>query len=638
MVRSKPARRGSYKRTGRFYTGDFIAWDGEGVTDSKGKHRYIIFAASTGDYIISKDGPTPEGLSTTDCLDLLLEVTSSNPGTYNVIYGGSYDCNKILKDLIYSPTRLKKLWENSQCFYKNYHIEWVKGKWLKVHDMSTGRRATLYDVISFFQMSFVQTLQKWDIHVDHMDNIKNMKQQRNVFKWEDRLEQLAYCQQELTALVSLMEKFRDNHLAAGLPALSGLYGPGAIANGLLKRHNIKTHMIATDQEVNLAARYAYAAGRIERLRYGNYEGPVRIYDINSAYPYSISKLPSLAGGFRHYRGNADPETMSLYHVRLYNHDKYTSPLFYRKGLAKSRPIFFPNPKDNRYIETWIWTPEYETLVDLQISHLCLEAFIFNGDRTSKPFSWVQDMYYQRAAWKQEGNPAEKNLKLALNSLYGKFVQQAGYERQQQIPKFHQLEWGGYVTSETRAKIYRAIDSVGFAGVVGMETDSVIIAGNRQPQITLSDNLGDWGVTDYSGITYVQSGVYWLKTQDGWLDKYSKRRGYLPGTLTRDAVLNAWNNNPMGDDSIFEIQDYMTVKAEGQTFITLGHCFRPGQNFDRWGDWERGPKKLSLWKTNKRFITRGRNPAEHLLDTEDRTDFEGWSSPYDLVWGDKEGID
>jgi hypothetical protein len=623
----------------RFATREFVAWDGEGVSYG-GRHHYIMLGNSKGNFLRDGGSVCPRGLATTESIEFLLEQGSQYPNAYHVIFAGGYDANKILKDLASSENRLQKLWETSQTFYKQYHIEWVRGKWLKLRCLKTNRRITLFDVFSFFQTSFVKTLKSWDIWSDDLETIAQMKEQRGQFKWEDREEIEHYCRMELTALVQLMDKFRVNHIKAGLPALSGLYGPGAIANSLLKLWNIPKFMVATDTEINLASRYAYGAGRIERLRYGNYEGPTKILDLNAAYPAIISELPALNNGWRHYSQTQTLDThmeeieMSLYHVRLYNHDEYTSPLLYRKPGAKHKPIFFPNPKGNDYIDTWVWTPEYELLKDFP--HETLEAYIFNGSNV-RPFAALADIYYSRLEDKRNGNPAEKNKKLALASIYGKQVQQAGYEREEKIPKYHQLEWGGYTTSGTRARLFAAMYEIKFRDIVGVETDSIILASSNIPNsLPYSDALGEWGVTDYDGITYVQSGVYWLKKEGEWRDLYSKRRGYLPGTLEREMVIDAWNSNPCGDDTIQNSDGHaigVTVNARGKTFITLGHCFRPGQSIERWGEWEEGPKLLRLWRTNKRAIERTGNPARQLLDTTDQTRFSGKSAPYDLIWSD-----
>lgn len=644
VVRAKPAASGPPKRHyGKVAPKTFVAWDGEGVTES-GRHHYVILAASTGDYLISEDGPRATGLGTVECIELLLDVATRNPGATHVIYGGGYDANKILKDLAYSETRLRKLWNTEGVFYKHYHIEWIRGKWLEIRDLHNNRRIKLYDVISFFQQSFVKTLNQWagSLSPKVLKNVKAiqaMKEKRGLFKWSERQEILLYCQQELDALVELMLAFCSNHTAAGLPTLTSFYGPGAIANSLLKTHSVQKCMYVADGALNTAALHAFAAGRIERLRYGNHEGPVRIYDINSAYPYSISRLPSLEGGWKHYRvrgRTVAPRPMSLYRVRLLHHNQYASPIFYRKGLAKSRPIFFPNPDPKACIETWVWTPEYEILLDLGFPFEVVEVYEFCGDLDSRPFAWLENLYYKRLEYKRNNNPAEKNLKLAYNSIYGKFVQQAGWKVKHEIPKWHQIEWGGYVTSDTRAKLFRAMASLNFNEIVGVETDSIIVASERAPNVALGDRLGEWGVTEYDGITYIQSGVYWLKKDGEWEDKYSKGRGYLPGTLRREDILKAWDENPVGDWTLqrdgFAVG--MNVTAQGREFITLGHCFRPGQTIDEWGNWREGPKKLSLWRTTKRQIDRTHNPKHGLLTTTDTTCFSGWSSPYSLEWGDE----
>jgi hypothetical protein len=249
------------------------------------------------------------------------------------------------------------------------------------------------------------------------------------------------------------------------------------------------------------------------------------------------------------------------------------------------------------------------------------------------------LYYQRLAWKKAGNPAEKNLKLAINSIYGKTVQQAGFEHHHKIPIYHQIEWGGFITSSTRAQLHDAMAQLNYQNIVGVETDSIIIAGDLLPTgIKLSDELGAWGTTHYEGITYIQSGVYWLKKDGEWLDAYSKGRGYVPGSLKRDAVMEAWAINPHGEHIVDENSQAlgMRVEAKGNEFITLGHCYRPGQDLENWGNWVVGPKKLSLWKTTKREIVRDSDPRYGLLHTVDQTDLSGLSKKYDIIWGKDNG--
>src|SRR5690349_4869767 len=79
----------------KFDTRPFIAWDGEGYdayrVNSSGvieiEHRYMLFGASTGDYI------TGISLGTAECLDLMLQVERENPNSYHVGFSFEYDDN-----------------------------------------------------------------------------------------------------------------------------------------------------------------------------------------------------------------------------------------------------------------------------------------------------------------------------------------------------------------------------------------------------------------------------------------------------------------------------------------------------------------------------------------------------------------
>src|SRR5215831_361834 len=115
----------------------FVGWDGEGynayAVSSDGtieiEHRYMLFGASTGDYITGID------LDTADCLELILQTGEENPTAFNVGFAFEYDVNMILKNL---PWRtLAILREQGHCRWKGpngkrYRIEHVPHKWFKV--------------------------------------------------------------------------------------------------------------------------------------------------------------------------------------------------------------------------------------------------------------------------------------------------------------------------------------------------------------------------------------------------------------------------------------------------------------------------------------------------------------------------
>src|SRR5205814_2948492 len=84
-----------------------------------------------------------------------------------------------------------------------------------------------------------------------------------------------------------------------------------------RTYGILEHKAICPEPVRQASRYAYAGGRFEMFRLGRTLGPIYSVDINSAYPFGITRLPSLAGG--KWQRVLNPSRISrfgLYHVRL----------------------------------------------------------------------------------------------------------------------------------------------------------------------------------------------------------------------------------------------------------------------------------------------------------------------------------
>jgi hypothetical protein len=150
----------------------------------------------------------------------------------------------------------------------------------------------------------------------------------------------------------------------------------------------------------------------------------------------------------------------------------------------------------------------------------------------KPFSFVPDMYKQRREWQIQGRGAERALKLALNSLYGKQAQRVGGSPDYGgRPPWHKLEWAGMVTSGTRAQILSALYQKP-ESVIAVETDSIM---TTEPlDLPIGTALGEWGLTEFEWVTYLQSGIYF--TSDGVGKAKSKTRGIDTTQLHHDEVM------------------------------------------------------------------------------------------------------
>lgn len=148
------------------------------------------------------------------------------------------------------------------------------------------------------------------------------------------------------------------------------------------------------------------------------------------------------------------------------------------------------------------------------------------------FAWLPDMYAQRRQWKTDGVAAEYALKLCMNSLYGKMAQRVGWnEEKREAPRWHQLEWAGWVTSYTRAMLWSLMSRIPRDKLVAVETDGLYTTMSPTGLgIRASTELGGWGIEEYDEILYVQSGMAWLRKGSEWV---CKRRGLDAKTFGLD---------------------------------------------------------------------------------------------------------
>jgi DNA polymerase type B, organellar and viral len=539
--------RNKIKRRNYNISRPFIGWDGEGINcNGPGKPQsYVLFGASTGNFIVRRDSHT---LAFGDCAELILKVGRENPSAWHVGFAFDYDTNQIIRTLPYRI--LEILNAKGQVNYGPYWINWRKGKSLTISKRIGESResVTIYDVFSFFASSFVKALQAI-LGSDNefsaaVDFVARGKDRRKHFTLKElNREIIPYWREELRLLSILVSRFRDLLYSADLP-ITKWYGPGAIASLVLNRYDIRSHMSLPPDEVIEASQYAYAGGRFERFRVGQYKGPVWAIDLNSAYPNALSQLPSLANGHWVYEpiGKSFSEipcneirSFAIYHVKL-SHPQWRLPFY---PNTPPSPLFFRTDKgEMRYpwhVKGWYWGPEVENLCHGKIAPhaYCYGVWYFSSTTEERPFGFIREMYSRRQEWKRAGKPEQLALKLAMNSIYGKLAQRVGWEHTGSAPRFHQLEWAGWVTSYVRAELFRTLWMLG-KEIVSVETDGIYTT--RDPGrigIQPSSDLGDWSVTEYSGIIYLQSGTYFAESKDGWISKY---RGLDPTSLSRETAI------------------------------------------------------------------------------------------------------
>jgi len=500
----------------------------------------MLFGASTGEYITSRD------LGTAECLDLILHVESLYPSAFHVGFAFEYDVNMILKDL---ETRfLAVLHDAGSVIWKGYRIKHIPHKTFTVS--KNGISATIYDAFGFFHQSYLSALKKYGLGNDPgFQKVKTGKEQRGKFTYEDLDFVIDYWKQEISYFPLLMDKLRESCYDAGF-LITQWHGPGALASFVLRNNGVKEwHGKDIPKPVQIARRLAYAGGRFQCWKCGYYIGKVYTADINSAYAYACSLLPRLDNGKWVQR---DPRTIKsakdITHFGLYR------IAFDARGIKHAHgtpyPLFNRDGNGNLtwppFTENWYWSPE-AALVAGSRSATILECWEYVDDGT-RPFSFVESAFERRLDLQRIGSYTEKAYKWFLASIYGQFAQRVGWNKKKRTaPPSHCLEWAGYITSYCRALVYRAaVDVAKRGGLVSIDTDGVTSTVPFNPEKLpggTGEKLGQWKLEEFTGMTYWQNGIYWLRNEEGeW--KEPKTRGIPKGSMNAHVALMAYSHVSM----------------------------------------------------------------------------------------------
>ena len=521
----------------------FVSFDGEG---SHG--RYLLLACSAS----SRVAQAKNGLGTEDCLnyfrDLIIEG-AIKPTDALIGFGLSYDFENILRDV--SDEDYIALRKGQRVIFGQYTLSYISRKFLDVafrHDGSL-YAVRLQDIYPYFQQSFIKACASRNIELPAI--VYEGKRNRSTFNWKNIEAIKEYNAAELVAMVKLAETLRADFVAAFqklqiTPSIgkASWYGPGSQAGSVLNASDTKQLIvrdtpfvvgamqafsdsyratIATQKkrtgEIPFDARMAiqsivthpfttaYFGGRIEAAMQGRFDGPLYDYDLTSAYPYAITRLPKISERELIRVRRFEPSNpIGVYLVRWsYPSGGSYYPFPYR---TRSGNVYFP-----RTGLGWVLSPEVSAVgvSDYDI----VDGYVIAGTEgygsgtkagDSDLATIVAEMGRLRAEAKLNDDPAHRGLKLLMNSVYGKTLQKEGSRR------YFNAFVAAWITSVTRSMIYRLIGPTKPGEVISVMTDCVL---STVPlQVELSDTLGGWTLTQYTAGYQYAPGVYELRRTDG----------------------------------------------------------------------------------------------------------------------------
>jgi hypothetical protein len=592
----------------------FIGWDSEGYdyfighpdgTVEIGPQRTMLFGCSIpGEYII----PTDERpwLSTKEMLDLILRIESIFPDAFHVGFSFEYDINQILCDLPWRMLSVLKV--TGKVRWNGYRITHIPHKILTVS--KDGVAATIYDCFGYFHCKYTTALSKYHIgDRETTERIAKGKSRRGHFTWADIAEVLEYWKAEISLLPLLMEPISDAAYGGGF-RIHAWHGPGSLASFALAYNGVRQFMSKkVPAYAQAAIRSAYAGGRFQAWRCGEYYGDIYTLDKNSAYIHAIAQLPRLDNGKweridpHKIHSATDIARFGLYHIvfdasdtdngrrgRARGIPQRPYPLFHRDKTGK---LTWPDRTDG-----WYWSPEAAIVADSKRAKF-VEAIVYRDDGTY-PFRWVDDSFEVRRRLQEAGNPAEKAYKWALAAMYGAFARRVGWDRKKRTaPRSHELAWAGYTTSHCRADIALVANyAASKGGLVSVDTDGVtstVPFPEDLSEIGLStgygDRLGQWKQEHFSGLLYWQNGIYWLRGEDGkeWIE--AKSRGVPKGVIPLETAQAAL------EDASF-IPPYKPAVITIKKSRYVGYRQALNQQFRRWRVWQHEPFRITFGGAGK----------------------------------------
>jgi|SRR5215831_3705034 len=571
----------------------FVGVDGEGgnIPDPDALfgtvHRYLLLRA--GDRAVENQ----RGLSFVECADFLCDLPERQ---IYVAFAFDYDVTMILREL--PEERIKKLFDRAArtaasggrnalpVDYGKYQFDYLPHKEFRIRKMLDvkdgkpvyGPYTIISDVFTFFQGSFLATLEKWNIGTeDERKIIAVGKENRRDFGFVGT-EVRNYNNLEIALLEKLMREFRAVCVDVGYVP-DQWQGPGWMAAAMFKKHGVpKTKELGymNRSEFRKFCNDAYYGGRFETTAVGPILGTVYQYDINSAYPSVLKSLPCLKhGSWRRIRDIPDRASLWVGQVHFY-HDQKPGPgtLYNLPIRTKDGNIQYPYEGIGIY-----WSTELEAAQAAGTTIKLLDGWEYVPHCECRWFDFIDDYYARRL--KLGKSTKGIVLKLAGNSIYGKLAQSIG------SAPYANPVWAGLITAGCRALIIRAY--TGHKDHVYMIATDGLFMGERLETLPLSNKLGEWEETIHAGgIFIVQPGIYYLPGGD------VKTRGVERGRISqrREDFESTWER------FLESHGEHHTVKVEVDNFVSLRQAVQR-RNWKLVGSWETTTRAIGYdWRTKR----------------------------------------
>jgi len=415
--------------------------------------------------------------------------------SWNFFYNLGYDAEVILK-LLGEELNLYKKTRNLEFRHGDYKIEYIPNKKLAIRK---GHHSTVFfDIAQYYHASLANAYQKniGKLPEDYLEMKKQRAEFSTRFYKRNKKKIQNYCVQDCIYTKQLAERWIKLFHDAFSFYPARWISSGYLAEKVLINNSVDVPKFdESPKAIQDFAYRCYFGGRFEILKRG-YIGTAYLYDINSAYPYALTKFPDITKGIWIKRKSIHKDAkVGFFKIRAKIPDcKYVPPFAFRKDYT----VVFPSGE----FETYCTLDELKACNDCSYYKI-LDSYQFIPESEIYPFrDFVNKIYQKRMKLKQQGNSLELPFKIILNSIYGK----TGQKIRGRIGNMFNPIVFSFITGFARAQLYNFTRENRLEKqVVSFATDSICTTEKLDID---SSSLGAFSFDKSADdVFYLQNGFY-----------------------------------------------------------------------------------------------------------------------------------
>jgi DNA polymerase elongation subunit (family B) len=394
--------------------------------------------------------------------------------------------------------------------YMGCTFQYIPKKLFKL--CKNGHCATFYDIAQFFNGAGLNKAATQYLGIGKLPDVDAEKigSEKGYYE-ENRSLVLEYCQRDAELTLKLAKVVEETFTSNGISFRTPI-SQAKISEMYVRDHYKYPKVPDGLNEAHSWAHKAYHGGLFWTLQRGFFREPLYSFDINSAYPAVMSKLPHWGNGEFKWTDHPGDGEYGWYAVEFNCpwipmeefKDGYQIDICYRdkelKLTVNPKRIIYPNGT-RRAIVTKV---EYEWMH----AHNYACRFItglewhFKQNKYKSPFEWMPKIFEKRIAIKKKDKTGmlQYALKILLNGLYGKTAQ-----AKKGMGILTNFFYASYITAVTRLQVAEvALKHLG--DVIEIATDSVTLTKDISAEIPISKSLGEWGLDTYQEGLFIGSGM------------------------------------------------------------------------------------------------------------------------------------